>query len=57
MFELLSAGYKTERGFMKKGEIYEGIIEKVEFPNKGFVWVDDQKVIVKTESRDRKSGL
>ena len=32
---------------MKKGEIYEGIIEKVEFPNKGFVWVDDQKVIVK----------
>ena len=47
MFELLSAGYKTERGFMKKGEIYEGVIEKVEFPNKGFVWVDDQKVIVK----------
>ena len=47
MVELLSAGYKTERGFMKKGEIYEGIIEKVEFPNKGFVWVDDQKVIVK----------
>ena len=42
---------------MKKGEIYEGIIEKVEFPNKGFVWVDDQKVIVKTEFRDRKSGL
>ena len=43
---------------MKKGEIYEGIIEKVEFPNKGFVWVDDQKVIVKkAEFRDRKSGL
>ena len=32
---------------MKKGEIYEGVIEKVEFPNKGFVWVDGQKVIVK----------
>lgn len=32
---------------MKKGEIYEGIIEKVEFPNKGFVYVDGQKVIVK----------
>lgn len=40
-------GMYRERGFMKKGEIYEGIIEKVEFPNKGFVWVDDQKVIVK----------
>ena len=22
---------------MKKGEIYEGVIEKVEFPNKGYV--------------------
>ena len=32
---------------MKKGEIYEGVIEKVEFPNKGFVYVDGQKVIVK----------
>ena len=42
-----SVSYIIERGFMKKGEIYEGIIEKVEFPNKGFVWVDDQKVIVK----------
>lgn len=32
---------------MKKGEIYEGIIEKVDFPNKGCVFVDGQKVIVK----------
>lgn len=32
---------------MKKGEIYEGIIEKVEFPNKGIVLVEDQKVTVK----------
>ena len=32
---------------MKKGEIYEGIIEKIEFPNKGCIQVDDQKVIVK----------
>lgn len=32
---------------MKKGEIYEGVIEKVEFPNKGLVYVDGQKVIVK----------
>jgi 23S rRNA (uracil-5-)-methyltransferase RumA len=32
---------------MKKGEIYEGIIEKVDFPNKGYVMVDGQKVIVK----------
>lgn len=32
---------------MKKGEIYEGIIEKVEFPNKGYVFVEDQKVLIK----------
>ena len=34
-------------GIMKKGEIYEGIIEKVEYPNKGLVYIDGQKVIVK----------
>lgn len=32
---------------MKKGEIYEGTIEKVEFPNKGRVKVGDDTVIVK----------
>lgn len=32
---------------MKKGEIYEGIIEKIEFPNKGKVTIDGQTVVVK----------
>ena len=32
---------------MKKGTVCEGIIEKVEFPNKGLVWIDGEKVIVK----------
>ena len=32
---------------MKKGEIYEGIIETVEFPNKGKVQVEGKIVIVK----------
>ena len=32
---------------MKKGEIYEGVIEKVDFPNKGIVMVGNQKVTVK----------
>lgn len=32
---------------MKKGEIYQGIIERVEFPNKGIVQIEDKKVIVK----------
>lgn len=32
---------------MKKGEIYEGIVEKTEFPNKGIVTVEDRRVAVK----------
>ncbi len=34
---------------MKKGQVYEGVIEKVEFPNKGIVSVEDEDktVIVK----------
>ena len=32
---------------MKKGEIYEGVIEKVDFPNKGYVYIEDQKVLIK----------
>lgn len=32
---------------MKKGQIIEGIVEKVEFPNKGIVQAEDRSVIVK----------
>lgn len=32
---------------MKKGETYQGIVEKMEFPNKGIVRIDGEKVIVK----------
>lgn len=32
---------------MKKGEIYEGVVEKIEFPNKGILCIDDEKVVVK----------
>lgn len=32
---------------MKKGQEFEGIIEKVEFPNKGIINIDGEKVIVK----------
>lgn len=32
---------------MKKGEIYQGIIEKVDFPNKGKVLIEDKTVTVK----------
>ncbi len=31
---------------MKKGQVFEGIIEKVEFPNKGLVWVHEEEQYV-----------
>ena len=32
---------------MKKGQIYEGVVEYVAFPNKGVLKVEDEKVVVK----------
>lgn len=32
---------------MKKGEIYQGVIDKVDFPNKGKIAVEDKTVVVK----------
>lgn len=32
---------------MKKGQVYEGIVERVDFPNKGLVKVGEETVIVK----------
>ena len=32
---------------MKKGQIYEGMVVRVEFPNKGIVEIDDKRAIVK----------
>lgn len=32
---------------MKKGEIYTGIVEKLDFPNKGILYIEGEKVVVK----------
>ena len=32
---------------MKKGEIYKGSVDAIDFPNKGILWIDGEKVIVK----------
>ena len=32
---------------MKKGDIYEGTVEKIEFPNKGILHIDGERVVVK----------
>lgn len=44
---------------MKKGQVYEGMIQKVEFPNKGIVQVDGEEkpVIVKNGIPGRRSGF
>ncbi len=32
---------------MKKGDIFEGLVERIDFPNKGIVKIEDQTVVVK----------
>lgn len=32
---------------MKKGDIYEGTVEKIEFPNKGILHIDGERVVIK----------
>ena len=43
---------------MKKGQVYEGIIESVEFPNKGRIYVpeEDRWVVVKNGVPGQKVG-
>ena len=36
---------------MKKGQVYEGIIESVEFPNKGRIYVPEEERRAGTESK------
>lgn len=32
---------------MKKGQIYEGVVERVEFPNKGIIRCEEETAVVK----------
>lgn len=46
------------RGIYEKGQIIEGVIERVDFPNKGIIRTEDgRQVIVKIRYRDRKCLL
>lgn len=53
--EVLSEGVLAKRyslicrigGFMKKGQVYEGYVERVDFPNKGIVRCEDEIAVVK----------
>ena len=31
---------------MKKGDIYEGIVETIDFPNKGILHIEGERVVV-----------
>lgn len=42
---------------MKKGQVYEGIVERVDFPNKGIVKVGDDTVVVKNSLPGQKVKL
>lgn len=41
----------------EKGEIYEGVVERIDFPNKGRVHVEGETVTVKMQFRDRRSAF
>ena len=32
---------------MKKGDIYEAVVERIEFPNKGILHIDGERAVVK----------
>lgn len=42
---------------MKKGEIYEGVVERIDFPNKGRVHVEGEMVTVKNAIPGRRSAF
>ncbi|MCR5753350.1 MAG: 23S rRNA (uracil(1939)-C(5))-methyltransferase RlmD [Acetatifactor sp.] len=42
---------------MKKGQVYEGIVERVDFPNKGIVKVGEETVVVKNSLPGQKVKL
>lgn len=42
---------------MKKGQVYEGVVERVDFPNKGIVRVGDETCIVKNSLPGQKISL
>ena len=42
---------------MKKGEIYEGVVERIDFPNKGRVHVEGEMVTVKNAIPGQKLSL
>lgn len=52
---------KEYKNYMKKGEIYTGTVEKMDFPNKGILHIGEEKVVVKNAlpgrpSRSRSPG-
>ena len=40
---------------MKKGDMFEAVVETIDFPNKGMLYVDGERVIVKNAIPGQKS--
>ena len=38
---------------MKKGQICEGYVERLDFPNKGILSCEDEKIVVKCTARTK----
>lgn len=41
---------------MKKGDIYTGVVEKMDFPNKGVLHIGEEKVVVKKRASGSDCG-
>lgn len=52
--KLVRENKEVVRKRFEKGQMCEGIVEKVKFPNKGIVKVEDSEVTVKIPFRDRR---
>ncbi|MEG0369665.1 MAG: 23S rRNA (uracil-5-)-methyltransferase RumA, partial [Hungatella sp.] len=42
---------------MKKGEVYQAVVEELDFPNKGILHIDGEKVVVKNALPGQKIEL
>ena len=45
---------ESEIEILKKGQVYEGVVERYTFPNKGYVRVEDREICMKGALKGQK---
>ena len=45
---------ESEIEILKKGQVYEGVVERYTFPNKGYVKVEDREICIKGALKGQK---